>query len=251
MINATMCVCGAQAYFDMAEYSIPNFLEENLGSKLTVFSNETERLGHLVTKKNRLELRDFDDSLKNLVGYHKTYADKIMEESNGAWDNHGMNHEHKYVAVLPILADYYITSAFILKVDVDSYWKGDLMIKVIGQLIHQFSATNAFSDLYLVDRPDNGVIKSYGGGLPGVGFLMWPKKSRFIDKYVDKFDGNEQTTVLGIANELDTGIYRDWLWHVTYPYIKNPDFDIESLEPPYYVHLNAVHAREKLEILNG
>ena len=248
MIQAVVAVCGDDKYFDCAEISIPSFLSANAGSYLTVFTDQPERLIHIRDKS--LEIRDFQQSLDRLQGKYRAYADHISTQCAEPWDNHGTNHVHKYVALLPVLGEAYTHMPFTLKIDIDSFFRGDLLIKVVGQLVTQYTMTDNFSDLYLVNRPNNGIIKPYGNELPGVGFLMWNRNGKFLDTYVHKFDGNEQSTVLNIANDMETVLYDDFRWHCVYPFWwaeKNGrEFDPDTISPPYYMHIHASHAREKL-----
>ena len=257
MIDTVMSVCGDRQYYDMAEYSIPCFLRENAGSKLTVFSDEPERLSHIVGEfKNHLSVLDFNRSLDRLTGKRVLYANAIMENVNEPWEHHGMEHVHKYVALLPVLAEEYTTQPFILKIDVDSWFKGDMLIKVIGRLIEQYSLTDTFSDVYLVNRPDNGIIKTFGNEWPGVGFLLWPRGFKFVEQYSTLFNGNEQETILvKLCHERKVSLktFGDWHWHTVYPWIKAEEtgvpFNESDLPEPYYIHIHASHAREKLEEL--
>jgi len=259
MIHTVMSVCGDRKYYDMAEYSIPRFLLENAGSKLTVFSDKPERLLHLADKfKDLLEIRDFQESIDNLDGEHRENADIIIEKSNKPWEHYGLEHAHKYVAVLPVLAEAYITSTFILKIDVDSWFKGDLLIAVISKLLEEYKIDGGFRDVYLVERPDNGTIKTFGNEWPGVGFLLWYRGSRFVGEYVKRFNGNEQETILvNLCHQrnVTARTFKRWEWHTVYPWIKAEEtgipFDENELTEPYYIHIHVSHAREKLFELNG
>ena len=244
MIDAVMCVCGEREYFDMADYSIPSFLRANEGTKLVVFSDQPERLAHLATKKN-LEIRDYKDSVERLVEPYREYYMKILDESNEAWYNNGVEHEHHWVAALPVLAERFTDSRMILKIDSDSIFKGDMCIKVITKLIEQLSARRELNDMYLVSRPNNGIIKPYGNEWPGVGFLMWDRYGHFIEEYAKNFDGNEQNTILVelmAKKNVSAHCFKEWWWHVTYPYWwakKNgTEFSLDQLGQQYYIHFH-------------
>ncbi len=246
MIEAFMAVCGANEYFNMAEYSIPSFLLANAGTKLTVFSNEPERLLHLADEYHPLEIKDFDDSIDRLTGKYRERYEQLASHESSDWEAGGVEHVHKYVSLLPVLAEAYSKRVMLLKIDVDSFFVGDMLIDVIEELLNEYKKTNRVRTLYLVSRPDNGIIKPFGKEWPGVGFMLWGKGSDFINKYCDLYMGNEQETVLvKLAHEgaVDYKCLPEWHWHVVYPYwyarSKGKEFDTSQISPPFYLHIHS------------
>lgn len=247
MIEAAVCVCGAQEYFNMAEISIPSFMLANEGTKLTVFSTEPERLLHLQDEYHPLVIKDYETSADNLPDKYKSYYDYVKERSNEGWENDGVFHEHHYIACFPVLAQAYANpnSVFTLKFDVDSFWVGDVLIDVIEDIMFEYHREHRTRDLYLVQRPDNGINKPFGNCWPGVGFLLWLNKGLFLERYCSMFNGNEQETVLVELAHKKAVSYRsfgEFTWHVVYPYWyakkSGREFDLTQISTPFHLHIH-------------
>jgi hypothetical protein len=248
MLDVVMSVCGDESYFKMAEYSISSFLDNNPDNELHVFSDRPDKLTHISEKANFYDVREVEEAMdEEKKRWCKTIRERIKVQN---FDNHGKMHFHETVALLPVYADVVGCNRYILKIDADSYFRGDITRNI---------PYNATWECLLVSRPNNGLQKPYGQELPGVGFMLWKRKGEFLKAYIDHFNGNEQETVLVellINRKLPMGVWDYWPAHWVYPntWLKER-FTKELVDKysPTYIHVGGTAAEQlgALEQLKG
>ncbi len=244
MIEACMAVCGDKAYFDMADISIPSFLRANPGCNLHVFSDDPSRLA---SDNPKLNVYDFEESLKRCEALDVMKINTLSRD----FMNNGIQHRHPFVALLPLLAQEVIDSEHILKVDVDSFYLGNMISEIEKMRFLMFY------DLCLVQRRDNKIMKLYAGA-PGVGFLLWRKDGKFVEQYVSQFSGHEQTDILALRGKVKYAEIGNGHYHITYPFYQarklGSKLTKEKIESwgTCYLHLRGEEKQtqlEKLELL--
>lgn len=205
MLDVAMSVCGDKKYFEMAEISIPSFLNNNPTAKLHIFTDKPKE----IEPRYKCDVYDFNEAVK---GIDKNTLFSLNTNKPDDFDNNGVIHSHSYVSLLPIIANKVCSGELILKVDVDSYFLGDICACLEG-------LEEVDSDLFLIERKRADIMKLYAG-LPGVGFCMWRKSGKFVDKYIQEFDGYEQTTILKLhqSQGLKSCELTDWNLHICYPF---------------------------------
>jgi hypothetical protein len=228
MIDVVVAVCGDEAYFKMAEISIPSFLRSNPTAKLHVFTDDTSK----IKPSYKCEVYDIQEAVKQC---DKNTILSLTPKMND-FDNNGVKHIHSHVALLPLLAEKVCSSDYIVKIDVDSFFEGDMM---------RYVEKNAGEDLILIDRSHDKIMKTYSG-MPGVGFLMWRRKGQFVRAYTELFNGHEQETILNIfgCGIVPTRLFFNWNYHICYPFyhaskdgrtLTKKDTDEWT---PFYIHVN-------------
>jgi hypothetical protein len=244
MIEVVMSVCGDDQYFEMSKISIPSFLRSNPTAKLHIFTDRPKE----IEPTYKCEVYDFNEAVKN-IDKPTRYA---MELKMADFDNNGVFHSHANVALLPLLAERVCSSDAILKIDVDSFFVGDICNAVEGLL----RAINV--DLILVERTRGDVMVPYGG-LPGVGFLMWERGGRFVPGYTHFFTGNEQETILALYAEgvLSSGTISEFNYHICYPFKRAEQLGTRLTKKiidkwiPFYIHVCGPGQIEKLKKLEN
>ena len=230
MIDAVLSVCGDEKYFSMAKISIPSFLRANPTCNLHVF---TDRPSEIATDDYKLNVYNFAESIKNC---DKLAVHKIITLSDPDFDNNKILHHHPYVALLPLIAQAVVGSDYILKIDVDAYFVGDMISEV------ERIPSLPMMDLCLISRTDDSKMKLYGGA-PGVGFLLWKRSGKFVETYVKEFAGYEQTDILGVRNKMNYGELTNENFHLTYPFYQarklGEELTKKKMEKwiPFYAHV--------------
>jgi hypothetical protein len=240
-MDCIMSVCGDEAYFKMAEYSIPSFLKNNIGSTLHVVTDKPERIR--VCGDNQ-RIYKFSDCVNSCVQLQNP-------NPNEQFVNNGKMHKHDFVSLLPLMGNDIIDKKWICKIDCDSYFHGNLF-QMIDKLVE-----DSERDLILADRTRTDIMKPYGQGLPGAGLLVWRKEGNFVKEYVRQFDGNEQSTVLKLFSNatVQSGLI---MWpgaHWVYPFTwferngKKFTKEIADQFIPFYIHVGGSNQLEQLETL--
>ncbi len=230
MIDVVMSVCGDEKYFEMSKISIPSFLRSNPSAKLHVFTDKPKE----IEPSYKCEVYDFDEALK-AVDKEQLFS---LSKTPKDFANNGVTHHHLFVSALPLVAQRVCSSELILKIDVDSYFAGDMMKCVEG-----FKEVDA--DLFLIERKREDIMKLYAG-LPGVGFCMWRKDGKFIDQYVERHNGHEQQTILDM--HMSEGIRSCEIqapnFHICYPFLQSKRLGKKLTKKdldcwiPFYVHVS-------------
>ncbi len=257
MISAVVSVCGDDQYFDFADISIPSFLRANRGTTLHVFTDRVERFA----ERDGLVVHDYDECLRELREERGDTLQRMSTLMGADFNNNGVQHTHAYVAFLPLLAEKFVDSDWLLKVDVDAYFVGDILSDLSEQL--NYCGIDFTHDLYLVSRTRGDIMKLFAG-VPGVGFTLWRRGASFVERYVQKFDGNEQNTILVVAGYQHSVKTTDYCGilireecHVCYPFyqagVNGRELEKSDVDEwvPCYLHLRGPNQLEKLQILKG
>lgn len=248
MLDVFMSVYGEDIYFEMARYSINSWLENNPDTKLNVVTDRPSLVIQMHEKVNVYDNKVVEDVMNDKQKWQVQRIKALVK--NCKFDNNGKTHIHEGIALLPLYAQVISTEDYILKVDCDSYFRGDLARHI---------PCDPSWECMLVARPDNGMQKPYGGGLPGVGFMLWKRGGRFVDAYVEWFTGNEQETVLKMLteNKVKFAIWEYWPAHWVYPftwYKKNGKEFTKQIADQYtwwYIHVGGNDQLEQLKTLKG
>lgn len=250
-IQAVMVVCGDEEYYRMSEYSIRSFTKSNPGTILNVFADRPKEIKQV----EGCVVWDYRSSLNTLKACpesrHKAIIDRIERKD---FDNNGVKHVHEYVAMLPLIADMYLHCDWILKIDCDGFFYGDMMAEVREKPLEKH-------DVWLVSRTRADMHKLFAG-VPGVGFALWRRESDFVKLYCDNFDGNEQNTIIytaGYRHRRKThnycGIFTEENWHICYPFemakLSGFELDKEDIDEwvPFYLHLRGPGQLDKMKRL--
>jgi len=259
-IATIVSIMGDDVYFKMASTSIPSFLKNNASADLFIFTDNIGRanklkdisLGrvHIIDMPERF--KEYENMIKDLT--KKGVSEEVMKKHA---EDFGYFHNQIFVAPLvPIAEDFLKDKKYshILKIDVDSYFAGDDMMLMVKEEIRKAPGF----DLYLVARKHD-LMCHYGGGAPGTGFALWRKGSNFATRYLERFAGNFQNTILILR---DKGLVRIKIlhrpgYHFVYPFEKakrtNRVFtkEIASEFLPAYFHLHGIDALENMKKLDG
>lgn len=160
------------------------------------------------------------------------------------------DYERKYASLKPlimekVIADLAPETDYILSLDADTYFSGNIMNKVHNEIRDN-------KDIYMVARVDNRMLKTRAL-MPGSGFTLWRRKSKFI-KYFRQGciaggvrDGS-QSLIHHIRGKLSQRIINDPMLHFVSPDLNNPNFsdkEIRKLKPAY-IHLHGKNSYERL-----
>lgn len=259
MIATVMSVCGDSAYFKMSKYSIGSFCHNNQNTQLHVF---TDVLGDVWSDIDfgggkMPMLYNFGFCIRKMKAEGDNRIQRIIDKIKDATiDNNGVMHTHSYVALLPLLAEWFVDSEYLMKIDVDSYFIGDVISSMKEWNLNAY-------DLRLVKRSRGDIMKLYGGA-PGVGMTLWKRGGSFVPRYVEEFDGNEQNTILSIAgykgglyDYKSSGLFTNESYHICYPFFQHEklgkEFTKEIAESlaPCYLHIRGPNQIDKLKKLEG
>jgi len=255
-IATVVSVMGDDTYFKMASVSLRSFLRNNISADLFIFTDSIGKVSKLRSfGLDRVHIIDMPERFKK----HENVINDLIKRGTSEEDmkNHnecfGYFHNQIFVSSLvPIAEDFLKDKKYshILKIDVDSYFAGGDMIALVREEIQREPGF----DLYLVAR-QHDLMSPYGGGAPGTGFTLWRKGSVFAARYLERFEGNFQNTVLKMRGK---GLVRIKIlerpgYHFVYPFKKaretNREFtkEIASEFLPAYFHLSGRDALENMK----
>ena len=234
-LQVCMTVMGAE-YIEYGKISIPQFCTQNPDTELIVFC------------ENKWPF-DFPNlRCESFKTWYKPIP-SIFEKTSNTYKNAiklgDKFHVHHFVShIFPMMQEFGYAD-YLLKIDVDEYIIGNMMKDVEDYIDKEKH------DLYLVRRK-HPLMKLYGhGSMPGVGFTLWRKDSKFVEMYVENFDQNEQDAILSLRNKIDYHEIPMQNWHIVYLEIKNPQITKEQVEEafpsPKMIHCNSLNEMIKLK----
>lgn len=252
-IATVVSVMGDDAYFKMAQISIPSFLRNNVSADLFVFTDDVNKLSNI--SSDRIYVIDMLERFKECGDLIEKA--RIEEDAKTQIGRYGRIHSQLYIAPLvPVAEEFFARKKYshILKIDADGYFAGGDMMSMVREDVRQAPGF----DLYLVKRTHD-LMCLYGGGAPGTGFALWRKGSDFASQYVKRFTGSYQVTILKLRRKIHGRFYvlgRPG-YHFVYPFEKakrtNREFtkEIASEFLPAYFHLLGKDALKNMRTLDG
>jgi len=258
-IATIVSVMGDDAYFKMASISLRSFLKNNVSADLFIFTDNFDRVDKLKNvSPGRVHIVDMPERFKR----HKDVINDLIKRGTSEEDmkihaeGFGYFHNHLFASSLVPIAEDYLKDrkySHILKIDVDSYFAGGDMMVLVKEEIRSAPGF----DLYLVAR-QHDLMCPYGGGAPGTGFTLWRKGSNFAVRYLERFTGNFQNTILRMRGKglLHIKILDRPGYHFVYPFKNaretNREFtkEIASEFLPAYFHLSGRDALENMKIMD-
>ena len=248
----TMSVAGHERYFEFADLCISSFIKNCPSTKMAVFTDRVDYLKKYNLLSKNIEILDFKthfDQTDMINIKRQELYNMVCEDYNDPT----YNHNHIFVAaVLPMAQKYAMSQNqidYILKIDCDGVFAGGDLFSVLKKDIKKYPGY----DLYLVQRTNP--LMGFNGRkkLPGVGFTLWNKHGKFINKYNKYFEIEEQRTILNLGNKIKTKILKRPGYHFVFPFQKcQPDVEYtkEKLEEflPAYFH---VHEKKHFDMLSS
>ena len=248
MIATTMVVSGCDAYFTFAKYSVMSFLKSCPGVPLIIFSDNVEKISS-IAKSEFLFLYDFNE-IFNLVP-----MPSIKDKPNVIVSYETYDHNHVMIASIYSMAQHVIKDIkfnnieYIIKFDTDGYFVGN----IINKLTKHIRKNTKRRDLMLVERKHKLMEVRYHK-LPGVGFVCWRKKSRFVEMYEKIYNGDEQGTILTISckSMVKSEVLKHPGYHFVYPFnpgTKRHNYTKEQLKSflPAFFHVHKIEELEQLK----
>jgi len=241
MIDTFMTIGGDKEYFQYSDYSIPSFLKSNPGMNLHIFTTSPEYF----QKYNNPYLKIYN---YNIFKEHKD-CQHIVNHIKRRYVNFsqfGYTHKHEFCAIGLIIAQQILTNSnWILKVDCDSYFAGNIFDIIIPQLVDNI-------DLYVVERVNPGT--TFESKEPGAGFILWNRKDEsIIQKYIKYFTGHEQFTLQKkLLPKISHKIFTHPGLHFVWPFT-DPNFNKQDAEKflPAYFHFTGNNIIEQLKIFES
>lgn len=151
-----------------------------------------------------------------------------------------------------VISEYAPESKYILSMDADTMYSGNIIDKVILEL----DRVNHEFDMYMVARNDRRMLRTRAGS-PGSGFTLWKKESRFIKNFRercssrmgDRVGGGSQNLVNAVRTSMSSMLFTDPLLHMVSPDLQNPritDQEISKMKPAY-IHLHGRNSYTRLQ----
>lgn len=185
------------------------------------------------------------------------YLKAVLEESNiPAFSHYDYevkgDYERQYASLKPlimekVIADLVPEVEYILSLDADTYFSGNIMNKVKAEI------KKDHKDIYMVHRIDSRMLQ-IRSKMPGSGFTLWNRKSKFIKYFrkgviAGKAKDGSQSLIHQIRGMLSQRIINDPMLHFVSPDLKNPNFpdsEIRKLKPAY-IHLHGKDSYNRLK----
>lgn len=259
-IATIVSVMGDETYFKMASISLRSFLRNNISANLFIFTDDIGRMSKLKNLGlDRVHVIDMSERFRENESIIKDLTEKGPSKEDMKNHNECFDYIHNPIFIAPLvpIAEDFLRNkkySHILKVDVDSYFAGGDMMLMVKEEIRRDSGF----DLYLIARTHDLMCR-YGGGAPGTGFALWRKGSNFATRYLERFAGNFQNTILMLRSKrlLRIKILNRPGYHFVYPFEKAKRTDkvftkeIASEFLPAYFHLHGIDALENMKKLDG
>lgn len=190
----------------------------------------------------------------------KKYREEVIESVNMKnfyvfrYDKDG-DHDRVYSSLKPlimnkVIADLAPQSRYILSLDADALFSGNILDKValeLNKIKHKY-------DLYMVLRRDRRMLQTKGKS-PGSGFTLWKKESVFIPFFLKRYNevdagrkGGSQNLTNAIRGKMPSMLFTDPLLHMVSPDLRNPrltDQEILKMKPAY-IHLHGENSYKRL-----
>ena len=251
-ITACMSVCGDARYFKYAEYSIPSFCRSNPNTRLLVFTDKVQEMADKYYRDfTNCLFFNFADICAGLADHLAPIADKTRPTMVD-FRNHDRVHHHNFVSFMLPMAQVLADTDYVLKIDCDTYFRGPLIAES-----EAFIKDNPDIDLFLVERRDP-VMVLFQGNLPGVGYTLWKRQSKFIENYINYFYQDEQQTIIyNVKNLVPSYEIPKPGFHLVYPFSKaersGRAFTKKVCDEyyPLYLHCGGPDVEGQLETLKG
>jgi hypothetical protein len=248
-ILVTMVIAGHNQYFKFADMCIPSFIKNCPTTKMLIYTDKIDFLLKYKNISNNIEILDFNKYFKK-ANIKNIKSKKLYNMVCDNYNDTTYNHEHIFVAaVLPMSQEYALDKNgidYILKIDCDGFFAGGDIFKMLKNDISKYPDY----DLFLIERK-NLLMGLNEKNLPGVGFTLWKKTGKFIDKYNKYFNREEQETILKITDKVKTKFLERPGYHFVFPFQKdqpNIEYTKEQLEEflPAYFH---IHEQKHFDML--
>jgi len=247
MIAPIMIACG-ERYAKLAEISVQSFLKHHKVMLYVVADEIAEKVLSKIQSKNLfiVSLGKYKEEAVKAVGSPDFCVFQMDEEGV---------HDRIYSSLKPLIMDSVINdvapeSKYILALDVDTLFSGNILDKVVLEL----NRVQHKYDLYMVRREDPR-MHSIGHDRPGSGFTLWKRSGRFVELFREGFResftgrwGGSQELTHQLRKKIPSMLFEDPLLHFVSPDQKNPKMtDKEILElKPAYIHLHGENSYERL-----
>lgn len=263
MIAPIFIACGKR-YGRLATISAESFLKHH---DVTLYV--------VVDREGREELKKLKglSKHKNLclvpIGNYSKRCEKDIKmnlEIFHSWDFNYGQHNRVYSSLKPlimdkVIADYSPDSKYILSLDADSIFTGNILNKVrkeLNKVKHKY-------DLYMVERTDPRMML-LTEKKPGSGFTLWKRDSNFIKLFRNEFkrenttsEGGSQAVIniIFFNSSLPSMLLKDPFLHFVSPDMKYKKKHIKYNETkltdknilsfrPAYIHLHGTKCYERL-----
>lgn len=252
MIAPIMIAC-KERYAKCATISVETFLEHHDVMLYVLVDELAEKTLSKIKSKN-LCLVPIEKYLEEVIN-----EVKVTDFHSFKYDKDG-EHSRAYSSLKPLLMDKVINdlspqSKYVLSLDADTIFTGNILRRVIGQLDkvkHKFC-------LYMVERHDKR-MSCLGTKDAGSGFTLWKRESKFIKLFKKHYrkgcagkGGGSQTLINRLRKMIPSMLFKDPLLHFVSPdykfNIKNPMSypakEILKLKPAY-IHLHGANSYDRL-----
>lgn len=243
-----MIACGDR-YTKVAKISIRSFLKYH-NDKLFVVVND-DSLSEFNDKVHIIQGHEYVQAAMDAVNCH--------EFTSFEYDNDG-NHNRIYSALKIIIMDkivhdYSPQSKYILSLDADTIFTGDILKRIKDYLNlakHRF-------DIYMIQRDDPRMMLVCNMD-PGSGFTLWKQDCDFVKLFIKEFDnayagigGGSQILINKIKTSFLYHEIDDPMLHFISPDLKNPNITDEEISKikPAYIHLHGADSYSRLLRFNN
>lgn len=244
----TLSICG-EAYKEMGVNMLESFLS-SVSADICIFTDDTPFWMSQAEKFSKIggercHILSFDDCLEAVPELLVKKIENLTTASMVNIKRPEKPHKHSVVSLVHLLAQIHIDSEYIVKIDADTLFVGDI-IPDLEKEIENFSA-----ELYLVDRGHDHCFH-WRGATPGCGFTMWERSGDYLVSYVRYYARDEQFTICRVLpKKIPTHIIARNGLHLVYPFKQQARskrvFTKEMLDThlPAYIHLDAPGIEEK------
>ena len=244
-IAVAMAVAGHEKYFYFASKSIPTFLHNCPGTELLVFTDRTARIKDMAPWATRLHAIEYETYFRATPMGRIKELSTFNQKCPGYFDA-SYNHNHVIVAALLPMAQAWAArhlpwATHLIKIDCDAFFAGGNLMARVAEDVQ----ADPDYDLWLVERT-HPLMGRDGMGRPGVGFTMWTAGGPFIPTYIERFNGNEQSTILKLRSRVRTKLLTHPGYHFVFPFhagqakIAYTKEQLATVLPAYFhVHLES------------
>jgi len=246
MIAPIFIACG-ERYAKVAPIMVETFLKHHDTSLYVVVDSIAAEMLSEIRSDNLVSIPAelYRKKAEDCVRIHKFFTYQ--------YDQDGV-HDRAYASMKPLIMDEAIKdvapeSRYILSLDADSMFSGNILDEVNSELNrfeHRF-------DLYMVRRKDPRML--IGHQIPGSGFTLWKRESRFIDlfrKFYSEINagpmGGSQNLINMLRRRVPSMLFANPYLHFISPDLRNPKLTDEeiSIFKPAYIHLHGKDSRKRL-----
>ena len=250
IVPVTIC-CG-KIYADFASISIRSFTKHH-SEKLLVLADvlsEKVLLSSGIKNIEILNIEKYERMAKNALNIKEKF---ISKEAGGLPNGQHM----QYLALKPVIMNYAVLDIdpltdYILSIDVDSYFSGNIITPTHKYL----NANKDRFDVYLVSREDKRMHVTCNGPLEiGTGYHLWKIKSNFIKMFIKRFPKRNYTCIGNqriinmLIKETNSYVFKDPMLHFVSPDLRNPnisDNEIKEIKPAY-IHLHGPNVLNRIK----